>query len=195
MCSDRRIDRTSHGSGSVSGRDIDELSEHDYSYRSWHDFEDPDNPERTELLTLERLLTTALEKNSDIRFAIETKHPVRYGGYVERELADVLARFSLHTPGRDGVPPVRMMSFSWLAVRRMQRLAPQVPTVFLMDRICGSETDPCRRVWLPLAHLSTSCVGTRITSSGCTPPVGRCTCGRLMRRTTSICAGSRAWTS
>ncbi|NKB92759.1 MAG: hypothetical protein GKR85_10920, partial [Candidatus Nanopelagicales bacterium] len=30
---DRRIDRTSHGSGSVSGRDIDELSEHDYSYR------------------------------------------------------------------------------------------------------------------------------------------------------------------
>ena len=88
---DRSINRTSHGSGSVSGRDIDELSEHDYSHRSWHDFEDPDNPERTELLTLERLLTTALEKNSDIRFAIETKHPVRYGGYVERELADVLA--------------------------------------------------------------------------------------------------------
>jgi glycerophosphoryl diester phosphodiesterase len=28
-----------------------------------------------------------------------------------------------------------MMSFSWLAVRRMQRLAPHVPTVFLMDRI------------------------------------------------------------
>ena len=38
----------------------------------------------------------------------------------------VLARFSLDTPGRDGVPPVRMMSFSWLAVRRMQRLALQV---------------------------------------------------------------------
>ena len=132
---DRRIDRTSHGSGSVSGRDIDELSEHDYSYRFWHDFEEPDNPERTQLLTLERLLTTALEKNPDIRFAIETKHPVRYGGYIERELADVLTRFSLDTPGSGGVPPVRMMSFSWLAVRRMQRLAPHVPTVFLMDRI------------------------------------------------------------
>jgi glycerophosphoryl diester phosphodiesterase len=132
---DRRIDRTSHGSGSVSGRDIDELSEHDYSYRFWHDFEEPDNPERTQLLTLERLLTTALEKNPDIRFAIETKHPVRYGGYIERELADVLTRFSLDTPRRDGMPPVRMMSFSWLAVRRMQRLAPHVPTVFLMDRI------------------------------------------------------------
>ena len=52
-----------------------------------------------------------------------------------KELADVLAQFSLDTPGRNGVPPVRMMSFSWLAVRRMQRLAPQVPTVFLMDRI------------------------------------------------------------
>jgi len=132
---DRRIDRTSHGSGSVSGRDFDELSEHDYSYRSWHDFEDPDNPERTELLTLEQLLTAALEANPGIRFAIETKHPVRYGGYVEREVADSLRRFGLDTPTSDGVSPVRMMSFSWLAVRRMQRLAPQVPTVFLMDRI------------------------------------------------------------
>ena len=119
---DRTIKRTSRGSGSVSGRDIEELSEHDYSNRSWYDFEDPDSPERTQLLTLKRLLITALERNPSIRFAIETKHPVRYGGYVERELVDVLARFSLDTPGRDGVPPVRMMSFSWLAVRRMQRL-------------------------------------------------------------------------
>ncbi len=132
---DRRIDRTTRGRGSVSARPVTELSKHDFSYATWHDFEDPGDGSRSRLLTLETLLTFALEKRGDIRFAIETKHPVRYGGYVERELADVLTRFGLHRPRADGVPPVRMMSFSRMAVLRMQKLTPAVPTVFLMDRI------------------------------------------------------------
>ena len=132
---DRRIDRTSRGRGTVSSSNVAELSKHDYSYRTWHDFEEPGNSLRTGLLTLETLLAAALDKRADIEFAIETKHPVRYGGYVERELADVLARFGLDRPRADGVPPVRMMSFSRMAVLRMQKLAPAVPTVFLMDRI------------------------------------------------------------
>lgn len=132
---DRRIDRTSRGRGSVSSRHVAELSRHDYSFRTWHDFEDPDDPNRTQLLTLETLLTATLDKRADIKFAIETKHPVRYGGYVEKELADVLGRFGLDRPRPDGVSPVRMMSFSRMAVVRMQKLAPAVPTVFLMDRI------------------------------------------------------------
>lgn len=92
-------------------------------------------PVQFSLLTLETLLTATLDKRADIKFAIETKHPVRYGGYVERELADVLARYGLDRPRPDGVPPARMMSFSRTAVLRMHRLAPAVPTVFLMDRI------------------------------------------------------------
>ena len=132
---DRRIDRTSRGRGSVSSRHVSELSKHDYSYSTWHDFEEPNHPHRTQLLTLETLLTVAMERRSNIRFAIETKHPVRYGGYVERELADVLARLSLDRPRDDGVSPARMMSFSRMAVVRMRKLAPAVPTVFLMDRI------------------------------------------------------------
>lgn len=132
---DRRIDRTSRGRGSVSSHHVTELSKHDYSYSSWHDFEDPGDGSRTRLLTLETLLTVALDKRADIRFAIETKHPVRYGGYVERELTAVLARYGLGRLGREGVSQVRMMSFSRMAVLRMQKLAPAIPTVFLMDRI------------------------------------------------------------
>jgi glycerophosphoryl diester phosphodiesterase len=132
---DRRIDRTSQGHGAVSSRDLSELSEHDFSESRWHDFDSPPDGARTELLTLETLLTTALEKRRDIRFAIETKHPVRYGSYVERELSDVLSGFGLDRPGNDGRAQVRVMSFSWMAVRRMHLLSPLVPTVFLMDRI------------------------------------------------------------
>ena len=132
---DRRIDRTSHGRGTISSRDVKELSRHDYSYRTWHDFEEPRNPERTQLLTLPVLLRTALAKKADVKFAIETKHPVRYGGYVEQALAEVLAEYELNAPRSDGTAPARMMSFSWMAVQRMRKLCPQVPTVFLMDRI------------------------------------------------------------
>lgn len=132
---DRRIDRTSRGRGTVSARHVEELSRHDYSYWAWHDFEEPGDGSRTRLLTLETLLVAALDKRADIRFAIETKHPVRFGGYVERELADVLARHGLDRPRSDGVHPVRMMSFSRMAVVRMRKLVPMVPTVFLMDRI------------------------------------------------------------
>jgi glycerophosphoryl diester phosphodiesterase len=132
---DRRIDRTSHGRGSISTRNVADLSQHDYSNATWHDFEEPGDGTRTRLLTLETLLTVALDKRADIRFAIETKHPVRFGGYVERELASVLERYGLDHPRSDGIAPVRMMSFSRMAVLRMQKLAPSIPTVFLMDRI------------------------------------------------------------
>jgi len=132
---DRRINRTSRGHGTVSSQDITELSRHDFSYSTWHDFDEPGDGNRTRLLTLDTLITASLERRLDIRFAIETKHPVRYGGYVERELAEVLARYGLDRPQADGVPPVRMMSFSRMAVLRMQKLAPAIPTVFLMDRI------------------------------------------------------------
>jgi len=64
--------------------------------------------------------------------AVETKHPTRYGGLVERKLTELLEHFGW-ADDPDG--PVRMMSFSVLAVRRMRQLAPAVPRVFLMERV------------------------------------------------------------
>ncbi len=67
-----------------------------------------------------------------MRLLIETKHPTRYAGLVERTLTDLLEHF-----GWTGDPegPVRVMSFSLLAVRRMRLLAPAVPRVFLMKQV------------------------------------------------------------
>ena len=134
---DRRIDRTSSGRGSVSRMTYDQLAQHDYSHprANWLDFEDPVPDEtRTSVLTLERLLTTLLDASSTVEFAIETKHPVRYGAYVEKELADLLHRLGLD--GQDGSPPrARVMSFSRRAVIRARRLLPALPAVYLMDPV------------------------------------------------------------
>jgi glycerophosphoryl diester phosphodiesterase len=84
------------------------------------------------LLTLETFLSTLLDASSTVEFAIETKHPTRFGGYVEEELARVLRSFGLV---RDGTAHrVRMMSFSRMAVVRMKKLIPGISTVYLCRR-------------------------------------------------------------
>ena len=129
---DRRIDRTSPGSGAVSNFMLAELQEHTFGGQGWHDFEDPPSELRTRLLTLETFLSTLLDASSTVEFAIETKHPTRFGGYVEEELARVLRSFGLV---RDGTAHrVRMMSFSRMAVVRMKKLIPGISTVYLCRR-------------------------------------------------------------
>jgi glycerophosphoryl diester phosphodiesterase len=135
---DRRIDRTSSGRGTVSSQHLADLARHDYSGGAgkWLDFEEPRVDElRSRVLTLESLLSSLMERSETLRFAIETKHPTRYGAYVEATLVETLERFGLTRPRRDGTSRVRMMSFSQSAVRRMRGLAPDVPTVLLMDRV------------------------------------------------------------
>lgn len=129
---DRRIDRTSTGRGSVSGQLLAELATSDFSgsLDDWMDFEDPRPDEsRTRLLTLETLLTTVLDASQTIEFSIETKHPVRYGKYVELELCSVLKRYGLLNSKR-----ARVMSFSRRAVSRFSAMAPGNSTVYLMSR-------------------------------------------------------------
>ena len=105
---------------------------------SWRDYESPSGDEsRTGLLTLRTLLAALLDATDTIKFAIETKHPTRFGGYVERELVDTLGYFGLANRRR-GDPEatrVRVMSFSILAVRRLHGLAPRIPSVLLMERV------------------------------------------------------------
>lgn len=134
---DRRIDRTSTGKGSVSAMTLEELARYDYSRSTdtWIDFEEPAPDEtRTSVLTLQTLLASALELSETIRFAIETKHPVRYGRYVEDAVADMIRHFGL-TRTNGGEPRARVMSFSRAAVQRMHEILPGTPTVFLMDDV------------------------------------------------------------
>jgi glycerophosphoryl diester phosphodiesterase len=133
---DRRVNRTSNGRGTVSTLELAELEGLDWgSWKALHaeDQELPDR-DRNRLLTLRNLLTTVTaHSDRPLGLAIETKHPTRYAGLVERQLARLLAEFDLDgTPG-PGKPWVRVMSFSQLAVQRMRQLCPEVPAVFLVE--------------------------------------------------------------
>lgn len=132
---DRRVNRTSNGRGIVSTLELAELEGLDWgSWKKDHagDLELPDR-DRNRLLTLRALLTTVLESERPIGLAIETKHPTRYAGLVERQLARVLAEFDLDGPRRPDQHWVRVMSFSQLAVQRMRQLCPGVPAVYLIE--------------------------------------------------------------
>lgn len=132
---DRRIDRTSNGRGVVSLLELADLTELDWgSWRdTWDDLEDPEMPDRdrSQLLTLKRLLSAIKDCGRPIEVAIETKHPTRYAGLVERRLVEVLEEFGWAGAGS----PVRVMSFSQISLRRLRDLAPDLCKVFLMERV------------------------------------------------------------
>ena len=107
---DRRIDRTSTGRGVVSAMDYPALAAHEFG--SWHD-EFPDSaddlvhrrvadpiepPEHRRLLTLAELLELVVDFPRPVQLFVETKHPVRYSGFVEAKLVALLARYGLARP-------------------------------------------------------------------------------------------------
>ena len=133
---DRKVNRTSNGAGVVSALELARLEELDWA--SWkargHEGEAPEaDPERGRLLTLRRLLDTLVDQQQEIVTLIETKHPTRHGGDVERTLVQVLRSFDLDAGDQPGRPLVRVMSFSRRALTRVHKLAPAVPLVHLVD--------------------------------------------------------------
>src|SRR5690348_14369513 len=95
---DRRVDRTANGRGLVSTMDLAQLDELDFASwkRPWADLDD-EAPELDEdsrgVLSLHRLLATVADYGRPVDVAIETKHPTRYGGLVERRLVELLTSF------------------------------------------------------------------------------------------------------
>jgi glycerophosphoryl diester phosphodiesterase len=136
---DRRIDRTSTGRGVLSTLELADLHQLDWgSWReSWDDYEDPEVPDRdrSQILTLRALLETVADADRPVQIAIETKHPTRYAGLVERRLVNLLDHFGWGHPRRGTTSPARVMSFSQLSLRRMRALAPSLQSVFLMERV------------------------------------------------------------
>jgi glycerophosphoryl diester phosphodiesterase len=124
---DRTLRRTGLSDGIVSTSTLAELNQIDFG--AWKpQTEATWEREDVGVLTLRRLLETAAE--SGVKLAIEAKHPTRYGPQVEESLVRVLEEFGW--TGADS--PVRVMSFSWVALRRIRRLAPALDVVYLMDR-------------------------------------------------------------
>jgi glycerophosphoryl diester phosphodiesterase len=133
---DRSLRRTASARGVVSTMELSELSELDFAAwkNPWADLDDeaPDRDESLDgVLTLRKLLETAADYDRRVELAIETKHPTRYGGLVEKRLAEMLRDFGWDKPGA----PVRVMSFSFTALQRFERLAPDVQLVQLIDKV------------------------------------------------------------
>jgi glycerophosphoryl diester phosphodiesterase len=133
---DRRIDRTTNARGIVSTMTLAQLDALDAAdwKKPWRDLDDgiPDSvdPEHTKVLSLRKLFETVRDYDRRIELAIETKHPTRYGGLVEKRVVELLGDF-----GWDGIgTPARVMSFSYTALQRVERMAPAVPLVMLFEK-------------------------------------------------------------
>jgi glycerophosphoryl diester phosphodiesterase len=133
---DRRIDRTTNARGVVSTLTLDQLNDLDAaSWKTpWADLDDESaeiDQEHNRVLTLRRLLEVVRDYDRPVDLAVETKHPTRYGGLVERRLVGVLDEFGWAGAGS----PVRVLSFSGVALTRVQRLAPQLDVAFCIEGI------------------------------------------------------------
>jgi glycerophosphoryl diester phosphodiesterase len=131
---DRSLRRTASRPGVISTLDLAELSELDFaSWKSpWSELDDeaPDRDEELDrVLTLRKLLETVADYERPVEVAIETKHPTRYGGLVEKRLVEMLRDFGWDRPGS----PVRVMSFSFTALQRVEKMAPDVRLVQLVE--------------------------------------------------------------
>jgi glycerophosphoryl diester phosphodiesterase len=131
---DRDLRRTASSRTLISNTELADLDQLDFhSWKNpWADLDDeaPDPDDQLDrVLTLRTLLETVADYDRHVEIAIETKHPTRYGGLVERRLVDQLRHFGWDRAGT----PVRVMSFSWTALQRVERLAPEVPLVMLLE--------------------------------------------------------------
>ncbi len=132
---DRNLRRTAANAGIVSTMNLAELDELDFaSWKDpWSELDDEAparDPQDGKVLTLRKLLETVADYDRHVELAIETKHPTRYGGLVERRLVETLGDFGW--TGADS--PARVMSFSLNAMNRVRRIAPDLQVVMLVDK-------------------------------------------------------------
>lgn len=132
---DRDLRLTGHRRGLISTMELAELDQLDFAaWRNpWSDLDDeaPDRDlELGGVLTLRKLLETVADYERPVELAIETKHPTRYAGLVERRLVEMLRDFGWDKEDA----PVRVMSFSYAALQRVQRLAPGMELVMLIEK-------------------------------------------------------------
>ena len=132
---DRNLRRTGQTRGVVSTMKLAELDQLDFTAwkNPWGELDenrfDPD-PSHRSVLTLRRLFETVRDYDRRVEIAVETKHPVRYGSVVERKLVELLREFGWDGPDS----PVRVMSFSWTALQRVEAMAPDLRLVQLIEK-------------------------------------------------------------
>ncbi|WP_176561205.1 alpha/beta hydrolase [Mycobacterium neglectum] len=133
---DKKVDRTSNGSGDVSEMTLAQLQALDFG--GWHpSAELGDAQGDTGILTLERLLELVNGRDQPVTLFIEIK---QRGGELETALVDLLNRTGLANPASPADARVAVISFYPDALVRVHRGAPNVPTVQLGLTQLGSIT-------------------------------------------------------
>jgi glycerophosphoryl diester phosphodiesterase len=123
---DSKVDRTSDGKGRVSLYTLAELNRLNFSAKH---LDSADG----RVLTLEHLLSVAIDAGRPIELLIDTKHPSRYGAEIEDGVIALLRRFGLDDPKPDDAVRATVMSFSPTAIRRIRHALPDIPTVMLIE--------------------------------------------------------------
>ncbi|MEJ5928807.1 glycerophosphodiester phosphodiesterase family protein [Corynebacterium sp. H128] len=114
---DSSIARVSDGTGKVENLSYDELCEFNFGTAQY-----PQPP-----LLFDDLLKLVTQY-PDRHLYIETKHPSRYGKMVEEQVANRLRYAGLLED-----PRIHLISFSPLAIRNFERLAPQLDRILLRE--------------------------------------------------------------
>jgi glycerophosphoryl diester phosphodiesterase len=99
-----------------------------------------------QVLTLNDFLDLAIDHNKGV--LIETKHPVISGTKVEEIVSQILIERKTLSK-----IDVSVMSFSWSAIEKMQRINPAIPTTFLARQ---------RTLWPQIRYSSASAIGPGI---------------------------------
>src|SRR4029077_15631360 len=204
---DRRVDRTSNGTGLVSEMTLAQLRELDFG--AWHPSWRPDGSQGdTGLLSLDDLVSLVLDWNRPVKLFIETKHPVRYGALVESKVLALLHRYGIASPASADRSRAVVMSFSAAAVWRIRRAAPMLPTVLLGEpsRYLGGGAAPPVGAPHPAAATTAArqapAAAGRVSRRCASPPswwivprhrAGRCTAGPSTTTRTSDTAATSGW--
>lgn len=125
---DSRIDRTATTTGIAFEFTVAELKALDFGSRQT---QNPSEEQRT-LITLAELLAMvdeARQRDVDVTLAIETKHPNPRGLDTEDRVAAMLADYGWTRAGA----PVRIISFSMEALRKVGRLLPELERTYLQQ--------------------------------------------------------------
>ena len=133
---DKRVDRTSNGTGLVSEMTLAEMQALDYG--GWHPSRAlGDAQGDTALLTLDRLIELVQAQDRPVTLFVELKE---HNGTLERALVALLDRHGLTNPTSADQARVAVISFYPDALLRVRHLAPNLPTVQLGPALLGPGT-------------------------------------------------------
>ncbi len=133
---DKRVDRTSNGTGLVGDMTLAELRALDFG--GWHPSRDlGDAQGDTGILTLERLIELVQNQDRPVTLFVEVKE---HSGNLARALVELLDRHGLTNPTSADQARVAVISFHPDALLRVRHLAPNLPTVQLGPALLGPGT-------------------------------------------------------